>query len=159
MSEMPQWKRCWLCQMARPGEEASCLVCGNTQFGEVEEGPPADLADRLIYESRFDVAYACLEDLVSRGEETAWGCRALAWMAYAFQDFRAVETWSHESIRLDGESPEPHILLGFVLDKASRWSEAVEEFDIALRNGELAEGRRKMLYGLRAAIHSKIPEF
>jgi hypothetical protein len=145
--------------MARPEAEAVCLVCGNAQFGELQEAPPAELADRLIYESRFDVAYACLEDLVSRGEETAWGCRALAWMSYAFQDLRAVETWSHESIRLEEESPEPHILLAFVLDKASRWAEAVEEFDIALRNSELEEGRRKMLYGLRARSHSKIPEF
>ena len=159
MSEMPQWKRCWLCQMARPAAEGCCLVCGNAQFGEVEEALPAELADRLILENRFDVAYACLEDQVSRGEETAWGCRALAWMSYAFQDFRAVETWSHESIRLDGSSPEPHILLGFVLEKGTRWEEAVEEFDIALRNSELEEGRRKMLYGLRTRSFSKIPEF
>jgi hypothetical protein len=137
----------------------TCSVCGNAQSGAAQEGPPADLADRLIWEGRFEVAYDCLEDQVSRGEETARACQALAWMSYAFKDFRAVETWSHESIRLDQGSPEPHILLGFVLGNASRWAEAVEEFDIALRSPELDAERRTLLSGLRARNLSKIPEF
>jgi hypothetical protein len=117
------------------------------------------LADRLICEGRFELAYSCLEDQVSRGEETARACQALAWMAYAFKDFRAVETWSHESVRLDERSPEPHILLGFVLGNAARWAEAVEEFDIALRKGLLEEARRTRLSGLRDRTFAKIPEF
>lgn len=156
---MPQWKRCLLCQMARPSQEIRCGVCGNTQYGEMVEGPPADLAERLIAEDRFAVAYACLEEQVSRGEESAWGCRALAWMAFGLGDLRAVEAWSHESIRLDSSSPEPHILLGCVLENSARWVEAVEEFDIALRREQLGAERRELVEELKLRSSSRIPEF
>jgi hypothetical protein len=145
--------------MARPGDEEWCLVCGRQQFEDCQAGPPADLADRLIAENRFAVAYECVEDLVSRGEETAWGCRVLAWMSFTFRDFRAVETWSHESIRLDGASPEPHLLLAYVLDGSGRWPEAVEEYDIALRREGLSVPRRQLVAELRAGCLARIPEF
>jgi tetratricopeptide (TPR) repeat protein len=130
-----------------------------TDLRDAGDTPPADLALRMIAENRFDVAYRSLEDLVQRGEESAEVCLRLAWIAWAVGDERAVETWCHESERLDESSAEPHLLLGLAQRKHGRWAEALEEFEAGLRRKGLSEPRRALLEGLRAEMEANIPEW
>jgi uncharacterized protein HemY len=135
------------------------MVCGGEDLRSAGEGPPADLALRLIAENRFDAAYRSLEDLVQRGGESAEVCLRLAWIAWAVGDERAVETWCHESERLDDTSAEPHLLLGLAHRRHGHWVEAQEEFEAALRRAGLSERRKAQIEGLHAEVVAKIPEW
>jgi tetratricopeptide (TPR) repeat protein len=148
-----------LCLMPREDAERACGICGCRDFSPGPGAPPADLALRLIADNRLATAYASLEQLVCSDREDAESARRLAWLAYSFQDFRAVETWCHECERLDDASPEPHVLLGVVLMRAGRWSESVEEFDAALKRGGLPAERRSLIEDLKAGAAANIPEW
>lgn len=152
-------KTCLLCLFPRPEEEPACLVCRGHNFVEGPAEIPGDLALRLAASNRFAEAYASLEQLVATDREDAQAALRLAWLAYAFEDFRAVETWCHECERLDEASAEPHILLGVVLCRAGRWSESVDEFDAALGRGSLSARRRRMIEELKAFAAANIPEW
>ncbi len=156
---MPHMKICCMCQMPRPEAEAVCLICLGEVFASVPWALPEDFELRLIGENRLDVAYAYLEEQVARDRETAEVTLRLAWLAYAFRDFRAVETWCHEATRLDEMWAEPHILLGYVLQRAGRWEEAVEEYAIAGRRPGLSEERRQRVLDLTAECRTNISEF
>ena len=152
-------KSCCLCQMPRPVEEEACLLCGSAQFDSVMDAFPADFGLRLIGENRLAAAYEYLEVLVARGEESAELCHRLAWLAYAFTDFRAVEIWSHETLRLDETMLEAHLLLGLVLQRSGRWVEASEEYSAGLRKPIAATERRARLEALLAEARGNIPEY
>ncbi|MGJ5818205.1 hypothetical protein [Paludibaculum fermentans] len=152
-------KICLMCQMPRPEGEPVCLICLNESFEPAGWALPEDFGLRLIGENRLDVAYAYLEDLVARDQESAEVTLRLAWLAYAFKDFRAVETWCHEATRLDEMWAEPHILLGYVLQRAGRWEEAVEEYGIAGRRPGLSDERRQRVSDLTSECKTNISEF
>lgn len=156
---MPQMKHCCLCQMPRPAGEPICLLCGSAQFDSFTERLPADFALRLIGENRLAAAYEYLEGLVARGEESAGHCHRLAWLAYAFADYRAVEIWSHETLRLDDTMLEAHLLLGLVLQRAGRWAEAAEEYSAGLRKPGTSPDRRARVEALLAEARRNISEF
>ena len=92
-----------------------CAICDNDEFSEVESGAESGGAVRLLVDGRFDLAYRSLEEEIARGREDGPTALGMAWLAFAFRDLRAVETWCHEAIRLQSDSPEPHLLLGLVL--------------------------------------------
>jgi hypothetical protein len=112
-----------------------------------------------MIEGRFDLAYRSLEEEVARGREDGRTALEMAWLAFAFRDLRAVETWCHEAIRLQPDSPEPHLLLGLVLLRGERWPEAVEEFGSGLDKPELTLERRALLETMCAEAASRIPEW
>jgi tetratricopeptide (TPR) repeat protein len=145
--------------MPRPDGENPCLLCGSEQFDPAIDEISSDFGLRLIGENRLAAAYEYLEGLVARGEESAGRCHRLAWLAYAFGDFRAVEIWSHETLRLDEDMPEAHLLLGLALQRAGRWAEAVEEYSAGLtRAGALPHSRVRLESLLQLALQ-KIPEY
>ncbi len=113
----------------------------------------------MAAEGRTDVAWKSLEEAIASGRGTALDCLHLAWLAYALRDDRAVETWCHESERLDGASPEPHIAMATVFHWDGRWPEALEEYDAALRRAGLSPERRALLEQQRAACQRQIPEW
>jgi hypothetical protein len=156
---MPQMKECRLCQMPRPATEDVCLICGSAEFGSTIDQLPDDFELRLIGENRLPAAYAYLESLVARGEDSAEHCHRLAWLAFAFSDFRAVEIWSHETLRLDDGMMEAHLLLGLVLQRAGRWEEAAEEYSAGLRKSATLPQRRARLEALLADVRLKFPEY
>lgn len=145
--------------MPRPEGEAVCSLCLGVGFDPTPWELPEEFSLRLIGENRLDVAYAYLEDQVARDQESAAVTLRLAWLAYAFRDFRAVETWCHEAMRLDEAWVEPHILLGYVLQRAGRWEEAVAEYEIAGRRPDLSEGRKHILSDLVFECRTHISEF
>ncbi len=151
-------KNCRFCQLPRPEEEELCHFCGSAEFDPRAEQTPADFGLRLIGENRLAAAYEYLEGLVARGEETAEHCHRLAWLAFAFGDLRAVEIWSHETLRLDAGWIEAHLLLGMVLQRAGRWAEAAEEYAAGLRT-PAPPPRRARLEALLEAARANIPEF
>lgn len=159
LRELTQMKDCDLCQMPRPAAETPCLLCGSAAFAPPTSLLPADFSLRLIAENRFPAAFAYLESLIARGEESPEICLRLAWLAYAFTDYRAVETWSHESLRLDDTRLDPHLLLGLVLQRSGRWAEAADEFAAGLRKPDASPRRRAFLESFLAAAIGKIPEF
>ncbi len=150
---------CGLCRLPRRVSEAPCQICGDPAPPQFSGEFPSTLALRLIGERRLNIAWAELEDEVSRGIESGAVCLLLAWLAFAFQDERAMETWSHECLRLSPDSPEPHLLLGLTLQRAERWAEAVAEYDVALSRPCLEPERRERIEGLRLACQANIPEF
>jgi hypothetical protein len=152
-------KTCSLCLLPRPDSEPVCAICDNDEFSEVESGAESGGAVRLLVEGRFDLAYRSLEEEIARGREDGPTALGMAWLAFAFRDLRAVETWCHEAIRLQSDSPEPHLLLGLVLLRGERWLEAVEEFGSGLEKPELTLERRALLETLCAAAASRIPEW
>lgn len=152
-------KICRLCQMPRPEAEAVCSLCLGVGFDPAPWELPEEFSLRLIGENRLDVAYAYLEDQVARDQESAAVTLRLAWLAYAFRDFRAVETWCHEATRLDEAWAEPHILLGYVLQRAGRWEEAVAEYEIARRRPDLSEERKHIVSDLVFECRTHITEF
>ena len=156
---MPQMKECHLCQMARPAMEDVCMICGSAEFGSHIDELPDDFGLRLIGENRLPAAYAYLESLVARGEDSAEQCHRLAWLAYAFADFRAVEIWSHETLRLDDGMVEAHLLLGLVLQRAGRCAEAAEEYSAGLRKPAASPHRRARLEALLDEARRNIPEY
>lgn len=145
--------------MPRPAEEEPCLLCGSVKFDPALDEVPADFGLRLIGENRLAVAYEYLEGLVARGEESAEHCHRLAWLAYAFADFRAVEIWSHEALRLAEGMMEAHLLLGMVLERAGRWEEAAEEYAAGLRKAGAPPHRRARLESMLEIARQKIPEY
>ena len=159
MRLMPQMKNCRLCQMPRPEDEELCALCGTSQFDQTVEGLPADFGLRLISENRLAVAYEYLEGLVAGGAESAEHCIRLAWLAYAFKDLRAVETWSHEALRLDAGTIGAHLLLGLVLQRSGRWAEAADEYEAGLRIPVASAERRTRLESLLREARASIPEF
>jgi hypothetical protein len=116
-------------------------------------------ADRLIGENLLGPAYQAIETSVAQGREDTDCVLQLAWLAYSFRDFRAVEIWCHEGLRLGADSAEPHLLLGLVLARGERWVEAVEEFDAALKKPGLLLERRAVLETLRAGAYANVPEW
>lgn len=152
-------KICLMCQMPRPSAEPVCSLCLNPAFAPAPWQLPEDFGLRLIGENRLAAAYAYLEDLVAHDRETPAVTLRLAWLAYAFNDIRAVETWCHEATRLDEASAEPHILLGFVLQRAGRWDEALAEYGVALRKDGLNPERRECIEHNRAECAVNISEF
>jgi len=151
-------KNCRFCQMPRPEDEALCQFCGSVEFDACAEQPQADFGLRLFGENRLAAAYEYLEGLVARGEETAEHCHRLAWLAYAFGDLRAVEIWSHETLRLNPGWIEAHLLLGLVLQRAGRWAEAAEEYAAGLRRPAPPQ-RKARLEALLGRARTNIPEY
>jgi uncharacterized protein HemY len=152
-------KICSLCLLPRPDHERVCAICENDEFGAPVSGRDVGLEYRLLAENHLDMAYRSLESDVARGEEDGRRALMLAWLAYTFGDARAVEIWCHEAIRLDPESPEPHLMLGLVLMRGERWAEAVEEFEAALHKPGVALERRAMLETYRANALANTPEW
>ena len=150
---------CSLCRLPRPDSEPVCAICDNDEFSEVESGAEGGEAVRQMIEGRFDVAYRSFEEEVARGREDTPTALGMAWLAFAFRDLRAVETWCHEAIRLEPDSPEPHLLLGLVLLRDERWPEAVEEFGSGLDKPEITLERRALLETMCAEAASRIPEW
>ena len=148
-----------MCQMPRPAAEDVCMICESVEFGPTIDHLPDDFGLRLIGENRLPAAYAYLESLVARGEDSAEHCHRLAWLAFAFSDFRAVEIWSHETLRLDDGMLEAHLLLGLVLQRAGRWEEAAEEFSAGLRKPAASPQRRTRLEALLDEARRNIPEY
>jgi len=152
-------KRCSLCLMPRPDAEPVCAICENIEFSAVESGTESGEAMEHILEGRFDQAYKRLEEEVAGGHEDGRTALRMAWLAFAFRDTRAVETWCHETIRLEPDSPEPHLLLGTVLMRGERWPEAAEEFSSGLQKPGLSLERRALLETLCADAAARIPEW
>lgn len=155
---------CALCLFPRSSTQdapttGSCGICGSSET--LPPGPESgDFALRMAADGRLSVAYASLEQKIAADQATAEDCLHLAWLAFAFKDFRAVEVWSHECERLDPASPEPHLLLATVLDRGERWQEAVDEYDVALRRAaHLHASRRELIETNRASSLSRIPEW
>lgn len=152
-------KLCSLCLLPRPDHEPVCAICDNDEFIAVEIDENAGLEYRYLVENRFDLAYRSLEEDIARGEEDGRRALWLAWLAYAFGDARAVEIWCHEGVRLSPDSPEPHLMLGLVMMRAERWSEAVEEFESALKKPGVPLERRALLETFRANALANIPDW
>ena len=133
-------KTCSLCLLPRPDSELVCAICDNDEFSAAGSRVERGEAVRQMIEGRFDLAYRSLEEEVARGREDGPTALEMAWLAFAFRDLRAVETWCHEAIRLAPDSPEPHLLLGLVLLRGERWPEAVEEFGSGLEKPEADAG-------------------
>lgn len=110
-------------------------------------------------EGRTSVAWMSIEEKIASGQGSSQDCLHLAWLAFALHDGRAVETWCHESERLDGGSPEPHIVMSAAFHRDQRWPEAVEEYDAALRRSGLSPARRALLEDRRAECRRQIPEW
>ena len=152
-------KTCSLCQLPRPDAEQVCAVCENAEFDEVVGASEADEAVEQILEGRFDLAYKSLEQEIARGREEAGTALRMAWLAYAFRDTRAVETWCHEAIRLAPDWAEPHLLLGVVLMRGERWPEAVEELSTGMDKPGLTLERRALMETMCADASARIPEW
>jgi uncharacterized protein HemY len=152
-------KICSLCLLPRPDHEPVCAICENDEFAAAELEASAGLEYRLLAENHLDLAYQSLESDVARGAEDGRRTLWLAWLAYAFRDFRAVETWCHEGARLEPGSPEPHVMLGLVMMRGQRWAEAVEEFEAALNKPGVTLERRALLETFRAEALANIPEW
>lgn len=147
---------CPFCLLPRPVDEPVCSICGD-ESAPLPASGVGDAGD-LILSRDVRAAYAHLESRVASGGETAEICRRLAWLALSFEDIRAVETWSHESLRLEPESAQPHLLLGLVLGGEARYAEAVAEYDLALRS-DLPEAVRGRVLALRAEAAAHVPEW
>ena len=152
-------KTCSLCLLPRPDSEPVCAICENDEFCAAGSRVEGGEAVRQMIEGRFDLAYRSLEEEVARGREDGRTALEMAWLAFAFRDLRAVETWCHEAIRLQPDSPEPHLLLGLVLLRGERWPEAVEEFGSGLDKPEITLERRALLETMCAEAASRIPEW
>ncbi len=152
-------KLCALCLLPRPDHERVCAICDNDDFVAAEAGENTGLEYRYLEENQLDLAYRCLEADVAEGAEDGRRAMCLAWLAYAFGDPRAVETWCHEAARLDPDSPEPHLMLGLVMMRAERWGEAVEEFEVALRKPGITLERQAVLETFRANAFANIAEW
>jgi tetratricopeptide (TPR) repeat protein len=150
---------CLLCRFAHIQTELSCAVCGcEQQFMTKPEMEIAeDLTRRLAAAGRFGEAYASLEDLVARGEESADACLRLAWLGFAVGDLRALETWCHEAERLAPDWAEPHLALGWAFEQAGRLPEAIEEYDAGLRRGVAPEERAAWVRARRDAVQGRLP--
>ena len=152
-------KLCSLCLLPRPDHEPVCAICENDEFVASEADRNMGLEYRYLVENHLDLAYRCLEADVAQGAEDGRRAMWLAWLAYAFGDPRAVEIWCHEGARLDPDSPEPHLMLGLVMMRAERWSEAVEEFEAALRKPGITLERMAILETFRANAFANIAEW
>jgi tetratricopeptide (TPR) repeat protein len=148
---------CLMCRFPQIQTRSSCAVCCCEQTFTCEEEAAGDLAQRLAGEGRFGEAYLSLEDLVGRGEATAADCLRLGWLGYAIDDQRALETWCHEAERLWPEWAEPHLALGWALERAGRLPEALEEYDAALRRGVAPGEREEWVKARRAGVEARIP--
>jgi hypothetical protein len=148
---------CSLCRLGRPEDEAVCRICGNQEF---HDGPPPtpDDTDRLLAADEVGAAYLNLEQRVAGGEETFEVARRMAWLSWSLQDYRAVEVWSHEAMRLDNASSDPHLLRGLVFRAENRWHEAWEEFTAALRRPPMEPEREGLLRLLESEAAEKDPE-
>jgi hypothetical protein len=145
--------------LPRPDAEPVCAICENDEFSALENGAESGEAARQIVAGRFDVAYHNLEEEMAQGREDGPTAMRMAWLGFAFRDTRAVETWCHETIRLEPDSPEPHLLLGLVLLRGERWPEAAEEFGTGLQKPGLGLERRALLETLCAQAVARIPEW
>lgn len=152
-------KFCSLCLLPRPDHEPVCAICENDEFAAARLDESAGLEYRFLAENQFDLAYRSLESDIARGEEDGRRTLWLAWLAYAFGDSRAVEIWCHEGVRLEPDSPEPHLMLGLVMMRGERWAEAVEEFDVALNKPCVTLERQAILQTFRANAVANIPEW
>jgi len=120
---------------------------------------PADFSQRLIAENRLPAAYEYLEQLLQEDRESPELCRQLGWLALAIDDTRAVEIWAHEAIRLDPGAPDPHILLGRVLEQCGRWEEARAEYLLAESKLTPGAPRAALLREIVEFVDTQIPEF
>jgi uncharacterized protein HemY len=152
-------KLCSLCLLPRPDHEPVCAICENDEFTAAEMDHNAGLEYRYLVENHLDLAYRSLEADVAQDNEDGRRALWLAWLAYAFGDNRAVEIWCHEGVRLAPDSPEPHLMLGLVMMRAERWSEAVEEFEAALKKPDVPLERQAVLETFRAKAFANIPEW
>lgn len=152
-------KLCCLCLLPRPDREPVCSICASDEFTSAEGDERAGLEYRLIGDNRLDMAYRSLEADVAAGLEDGRRALWLAWLAYAFNDARAVEIWCHEGVRLNPDSPEPHLMLGLVMMRGERWAEAAEEFEVALRKPGVPLERVALLETYRAGALARIPEW
>lgn len=149
---------CPKCGFARP-EAAVCSLCQTPGLLPWPADAALTLEQRLVAGDRLSEAYAALADRVSRGAEDAETCLRLAWLAYAFQDLRAVEIWCHECARLDPAAAEPHVVLGHVFQRSGRYEEAAEEYEAALRGQALDGPAREAVERSLDEARRMIPEF
>jgi len=152
-------KICSLCRIPRPDHEPVCAICDNDEFTAAGNGAYTGIECRYLMDNRLDLAYNSLEADVAGGDEDERRTLWLAWLAYAFDDLPAVETWWHEAVRLNPDSPEPHLLLGLVRMRGEHWSEAVEEFDAGLKKPGISLDRQAVLETFRANAIANIPEW
>ena len=152
-------KTCSLCLLPRPDHEPVCAICDNDEFMVLETDEAVGMEYTHLVQNRLDLAYRSLEADVARGEEDGRRALWLAWLAYAFRDTRAVEIWCHEGVRLEPDSPEPHLMLGLVMMREERWGEAVEEFEAALKKPGVTLERQAVLETFRANAFAHIPEW
>lgn len=149
---------CPKCGFARP-ESAVCSICQTPGPLPWPEQLAVTLEQRLVAADRLNDAYAALSDRVSGGAQDSETCLQLAWLAYAFQDLRAVEIWCHECARLDPASAGPHIVLGHVFQRSSRYEEAADEYEAALRTASLSGPSRDIVELSLRQTRDMIPEF
>ncbi|MBI5085561.1 MAG: hypothetical protein HZB13_13295 [Acidobacteria bacterium] len=153
------YSKCPMCGMASSAAAGACSICGASGLAPWPAGAELPLDQRLTASGRLADAYALLQDQVSRVQQDAPSCVRLAWLAYAFEDMRAVEIWCHEASRLDGDSAEPHMLLGLEFQRSARWPEALEEYGAALRKPGLSTERHELLTRLSAECRGQMPEW
>lgn len=150
-------KVCSLCRLPRPENETVCRICGNQEF-HAGLPPTPDDTDPLLSADAVGDAYLELEKRVSRGEETFEVARRLAWLGWALKDYRAVEVWSHEAMRLNDKSSDPHLLRGLVFRAEDRWHEAWEEFAAGLKRRPMEPEREGLLRLLESEAREKDPD-
>lgn len=157
LDSAPLW-RCPRCGLARP-RPAACSICQTGGLLPWPDGRLLTLELRLIAADRLGEAYAALSGRASRGAGDFEACLQLAWLAYAFQDLRAVEIWCHECARLDPGSAGPHVVLGHVFQRSGRFEEALEEYEAALRRPSLSGPVRRIVETSLRQTRESIPEF
>ena len=149
---------CELCELPRRGFAPGCPFCGHAGGERHLEGIPADFGRRLVADGRWEVAAEYLESEVAAGRETPGGSLLMAWIALISNDLRAVETWSHESLRQDKEQAGPHLLRGLVFERSQRWEEAVAEY-LAGLSFRPEPDRQTLIRERLSYCESQIPEW
>ena len=156
---MTLMKKCSVCEFPRPAAEARCVLCGSEEFSEYDDSLPMPEWEAMCLRGEIGEAYRMLEERVAEDPDDGDACLALAWLSYACKDFRAVETWSHETMRVLPQSPEPHLLIGKVLLEDQRWEEAIEELNAGLRRTSMRPSRRARMEAMRADAAAHLPKW
>jgi len=149
---------CQLCELPRKGLAPECPFCGHAGGGRHLDGIPEDFGLRLVADGRWEIAAEYLESEVAAGRETPVGSLLMAWIALLSNDLRAVETWSHESLRQDNAQAGPHLLRGVAFERGQRWEEAVAEYSLALSSTP-EQGRQTLLRERLSYCERQIPEW
>lgn len=158
VGDLPQFIECGFCLLPRFEGLAACPFCGSVNISRRIKNVPEDFALRLLAEGRWDAALEYLEGEIAGGRETSRYALLVGWLSLMNKDLRAVETWCHESLRLQAADAGPHVLLGVVFEQAGRWEEAVAEYTLA-ESREPDAARRRVVAERKLYCQSQIPEW